>query len=82
MTCADETPIGDGDDQASPVHLTEDALATEFSDRYAATWRYVAAWGQWLTWSGVVWRREETLKAFDLARRVCREAAGRADTSS
>ena len=44
------------------------------------TWRYVAAWGQWFTWSGVVWRREETLKAFDLARRVCREAAGRADT--
>ena len=44
------------------------------------TWRYVAAWGQWLTWTGTVWQREDTLQAFDLARLVCREAAARAGT--
>ncbi|MFO7310405.1 MAG: phage/plasmid primase, P4 family, partial [Pseudomonadota bacterium] len=36
---------------------------------------------QWLTWTGVVWRREDTLQAFDLARQVCREAAVRAPSA-
>ncbi|MBA3325752.1 MAG: hypothetical protein H0T41_11000 [Rhodobacteraceae bacterium] len=64
-----------------PVRFTEDALAATFADRYAETWRYVSAWGQWLTWSGVVWQREDTLRAFDLARRVCREAAAQSDAA-
>ena len=45
-------------------------------------WAYVAAWGQWLTWSGGRWERETTLRAFDLARLVCREAAERCDKSA
>jgi len=71
---------GDGDGPV-PVRFTEDALAATFADRHAGTWRYVAAWGQWLTWSGIAWRREDTLQAFDLARRVCREAAACAGTT-
>src|SRR5207249_1199443 len=38
-------------------------------------WRYVAAWGQWLVWTGTHWQHEGTLKVYDLARIVCREAA-------
>ena len=71
---------GDGDGPV-PVRFTEDALAATFADRHAGTWRYVAAWGQWLMWSGIAWRREDTLQAFDLARRICREAAARAGTT-
>jgi putative DNA primase/helicase len=40
-------------------------------------WRYVAAWGDWLHWDGKCWRKETTLRAFDLARLVCRQAAAR-----
>ena len=75
-----DIPSGGDDDGPVPVRFTEDALAATFAERHAGTWRYVAAWGQWLTWSGVVWQREDTLQAFDLARRVCREAASRAGT--
>lgn len=59
--------------------LSEDALAEEFSRVHGNHWRYVAAWGQWLTWTGTVWRRESTLLAYDLARGVCRTAAADAD---
>lgn len=76
------TPSGGGDDDGpTPVRFTEDALAATFASRHSEGWRYVAGWGQWLTWSGEVWRREETLQAFDLARQVCRETAVRAPSS-
>lgn len=82
----DEDASPDGGDPVGgegpvPVRFTEDALAAAFAVRHAATWRYVAGWGQWLTWSGKLWRREETLQAFDLARMICREAAVRAGTA-
>ena len=68
---------GDAGDGPIPVQFTEDALADSFATRHADVWRYVAPWGQWLTWTGALWRREDTLQAFDLARRICREAARR-----
>ena len=68
---------GDQGDGPIPVQFTEDALADGFAVRHADVWRYVAPWGQWLTWTGALWRREDTLQAFDLARRICREAARR-----
>ena len=74
-------PAGGGHDGPVPVRFTEDALAATFAARHAETWRYVAGWGQWLTWSGKLWRREETLQAFDLARTICREAASRAGSA-
>jgi P4 family phage/plasmid primase-like protien len=60
-----------------PSQGTEDMLAVDFTSRNAEDWRYVAAWGQWLHWDGSRWRVEDTLRAFDLARSVCREAAVR-----
>lgn len=66
---------GDGEDGPLPPGYTEDALALGFTRSHAEDWRYVAAWGKWLCWTGTHWQHETTLKAFDLARLVCREAA-------
>src|SRR5262249_4184383 len=37
--------------------------------------RFVAPWNQWLSWTGTHWQPEETLKAFDLSRAICRDTA-------
>ena len=73
----DGNPTGEGNgfDDLVPAPFTEDALALEFTTRFGGDWSYVAAWGQWLTWSGARWERETTLRAFDLARLVCRTSA-------
>src|SRR5215471_3079228 len=54
---------------------SEDALALEFTKRHAGELRYVAKWGAWLFWDGTRWKFEDTLKAFDMARLVARDAA-------
>src|SRR5215472_6403588 len=56
------------------VQFSEDGLALKFSARHADTLRYVAMWGSWLHWNGQQWQRERTLKVYDEARTVCREA--------
>ena len=58
---------------------TEEALALSFADQHKNNLRYVAAWGKWLFWDGRRWRFDETLRAFDCARRICREAASEAN---
>lgn len=68
-----QKPDGEGAD------FSEDALALEFTRRHGREWRYVAGWGQWLVWTGTHWQRESTLKVYDLARIVCREAAAKCD---
>jgi putative DNA primase/helicase len=59
------------------VAFSEDGLALEFSARHAGALRYVAMWGSWLHWSGQQWQRERTLKVYDEARNVCRDAVER-----
>lgn len=70
------------DDDNRPAEFTDDALALAFSEQHANDWRYVSAWGYWLHWDGQCWRRENTLRAFDLARLICREAAMRCEKIS
>lgn len=72
-----ETSEQDSEDEAVPPGFTDDALALEFTQAHAGDWRYVAAWGHWLHWDGNCWRKEATLKAYDLARLICRAAAAR-----
>jgi putative DNA primase/helicase len=55
--------------------FSDDALALRFADRHEGALRFVAAWGQWFRYDGKVWRQDATLHAFDLARRICREAS-------
>lgn len=62
-------------DDARPPAFTDEALALRFAERHAGDLRYVAAWSRWLFWDGQRWTYDDTLQAFDLARRVCREAA-------
>jgi len=60
---------------AIPPEFTDEALALGFSAKHGAEMRYVAAWGRWLIWDGTVWRFDETLRAFDLSRAICRQAS-------
>ena len=77
---ADDTAPAEGqpeDEEPRPPGFTDDALALAFTDKHSEDWRYVAGWGQWLVWEGPRWVKEATLKSFDNARLICREAAAR-----
>ena len=63
-------------DAPEPPAFSDDWLGLRFSEQYAASLRYVAAWGRWLVWDGQIWRRDGTLRAYDLVRRVIRAAGG------
>lgn len=65
------------DDDVRPPGFTDDALALEFTQLHAMDWRYVSAWGSWLHWEGNRWLKETTLRAYDLARKVCRSASAK-----
>ncbi len=58
-----------------PPAFSDDALALRFADAHGTELRYVAALNKWLRWDGARWCFDDTLAAFDLARKVCREAA-------
>jgi putative DNA primase/helicase len=68
---AAQPPIED----ARPPAFSDEALALRFAERHGGELRYVAAWGRWLRWDGTRWLFDETLYAYDLARKVCREGA-------
>jgi putative DNA primase/helicase len=55
--------------------FSDEALALQFANRHAGNLRFVAAWNKWLFWDGKHWQFEETLRAWDFAREICREAA-------
>jgi len=76
-TVRQETP--DPDTAVAP-EFSDDYLALEFSRRHGDGLRYVAAWGKWFRWTGSLWRDEQTLLAWDMAREICREAATALDT--
>jgi putative DNA primase/helicase len=63
------------EDNCRPPAFSEDALALEFTEAHADDLRYVAAWRRWFYWNGERWVMDETMHAFDLARRICRKAA-------
>jgi putative DNA primase/helicase len=59
-----------------PPQFSEDRLALAFTFKHHEDLRYVAPWGKWYRWTGTHWERETTLAAFDMARKICREASG------
>ena len=61
-------------DEIAPAG-SEESLALHFANRHADKLRYVAPWSRWMLWNGTHWEFDETLKAFNLARRLCRDAA-------
>ena len=69
-------------EEARPPAFTDEALALHFAEARAEDLRYVAAWSKWLMWDGQRWKFDDTLHAFDLARRICREAAIECNTKA
>jgi putative DNA primase/helicase len=69
----------DDEDESAPTqiapHLSDEALALAFAARHADNLRYVELWGKWLFWNGRLWEFDETCRAFDLARHLCRDVA-------
>jgi putative DNA primase/helicase len=63
------------EDDSRPPAFSDSALALRFAQRHAGDLRYVAAWNKWLRWTGTHWRFDDTKLAFELAWRLCREAA-------
>lgn len=61
------------------TEFSDEALALQFADQHGASLRYVAGWGRWMEWDGAVWRPDQTLRVFDLARRICRQASAGLD---
>ena len=58
-----------------PPAFSDESLALRFAQQYGDKLRYVALWGKWLIWDGTAWRKDETMRSFDLARAICRAAA-------
>ena len=65
--------------QECPPAYSDEALALRFAEQYAAKLRYVAGWSKHLIWNGQLWQFDDTLKAFDFARKICRGAASECD---
>ena len=61
--------------------FSEDRLALEFTARHHSDWRFVALWGKWLQWADTHWVIEETLRAFEMARHICRATSILAETA-
>ena len=57
-----------------PAQFSEDNLARHWVLRHGNNWRYVAQWGTWYEWQRDHWHQERTLKAYELARNITREA--------
>ena len=58
-----------------PPAYTDEALALRFADEHGERLRYVAAWNKWYIWGGTHWRPDDTLSAFNDARKICRAAS-------
>ncbi len=52
----------------------EIALAERLVERHLNL-RYVAAWSKWMRWSGALWKADNTLHVFNLARVMLKEVA-------
>jgi len=85
LAAGERLPVTRAVDDAPPPDLfagvdwrTEDGLATAFTNRYGEDWRYCAAWGKWLVWTGTRWNPDQVLHVAHLARGICRAASARA----
>lgn len=65
-------------DLGMPPEYSDDSLADVFAERYNGDLMFVAPWKRWMVWTDSVWRHDETLRATDMARRVCREQGNEA----
>jgi len=78
---ADEAPEKEAasDDEVRPPEYSDDALALRFSSAHGSDARFVALWGKWLLWETAAWKVDDTLRAFNMSRTVCRAASAEID---
>lgn len=62
--------------RTAPPAFSDDWLAVGFVGAYGSGLRWSSGPG-WMLDNGVIWRRDENLSRYDLARRICRTAAAR-----
>ena len=77
-----EADRADADDDARPPAFSDEALALRFAEQHAGQLRYVSSWAKWLIWDGNRWRYDETLTAFNMARRLSRHVSVEAGKKS
>lgn len=61
-----------------PADINEDALALLFAEKHVRQLRYCHTRGKWYLWDGARWKLEQTQRAFQWARTLCREYNRRA----
>lgn len=75
-----DIPRGTEDaDGFRPQWYSDEALALQFAQEHEHDLRYVAALSRWLEWTGTHWQYDVTLRAYDLVRKLCRQAAAGAN---
>lgn len=75
---ADVADDDDADERAP--EFSDEAVALQFAERHAGRLCYANPWSKWLVWTGAKWATDDTLRACDLARRLCREIARQCET--
>ncbi|ALN83038.1 phage/plasmid primase, P4 family [Lysobacter antibioticus] len=89
LRAGERTFLSPGNDDAPPPidfdgldWSSDDGLGLAFTRHFVDDWRYCAAWGQWLSWTGARWNPDRTLVLQHLVRGVCRAAQAFADKPS
>ncbi len=65
-------------DNVIPPEYADDALGLRFTEIFSPALRFVATWNRWMIWDGAVWKKDDTLRVYDLIRRSCRAIGGEA----
>src|SRR6476660_1517673 len=68
--------------EAKPPEFSEESLALRFAEQHALDLRYVDMWSKWLIWDGKRWAVDETRRAFDLSRAICRAASAECNSNT
>jgi hypothetical protein len=69
----------DDDDADHAPTMSEESIALVFAERHIDLLRHVSKWGYWMIWRDSRWSEDETVMAFDMARKICREAAAQSN---
>lgn len=65
-----------------PPEFSDESLALRFAVLRADDLRFVDVWGKWLIWDGHRWAIDETRRAFDFAREVCRASSAECNSNA
>jgi DNA primase len=70
--------VEDAEPVLSPEH-SDDAIALQFADHHANDLRFIDHRSRWMFWESCLWVADETLRAFDCVRMICRQVAAQCD---